>query len=96
MNRKTIKDRTGAYHVTLPIRLVEEFDELLSYKASRSKAIAYLMRKHMDDDVVDIGSMEKRAIVIALMNRIDSNSAEYVMLGVIKDIFTSSGDPSSS
>jgi metal-responsive CopG/Arc/MetJ family transcriptional regulator len=95
MNRKTIKTRTGAYHVTLPIRLVEEFDESLSFKASRSKMIANLMRNYIEGDQRHIGSMTKKQIVIALMNQVDSNSAEYIMLDVLKDVFTYD-DPSSS
>jgi len=96
MNRKTIKTRTGAYHVTLPIRLVEEFDELLSFKSSRSKMIANLMKNYLEGDQRHIGSMTKKEIVVALMNQVEPISAEFVMLGVLKDVFTYDDDPSSS
>jgi metal-responsive CopG/Arc/MetJ family transcriptional regulator len=95
MNRKTIKTRTGAYHVTLPIRLVEEFDESLSFKQSRSRMIAKLIENYLEGDQINIGSMTKKQIVIALMNQVDSSSAEYIMLDVLKDVFTYD-DPSSS
>ena len=96
MNRKTIKTRTGAYHVTLPIRLVEEFDEALSFKASRSKMIANLMKNYLEGDQRHIGSMTKKQIVISLMNQIESNSTEFMMLALLKEAFTYDDDPSSS
>lgn len=89
MNRKTIKTRTGAYHVTLPIRLVEEFDEMLSYKASRSKMIANLMKNYLEGDQRHIGSMTKKEIIVALMNQVEPVSTEFVMLGILKEAFTS-------
>ena len=85
MNRKTIKTRTGAYHVTLPIRLVEEFDELLSFKASRSKAIAYLMRNYIDDDGIPIDMMETRQILAAAMARFEPHSFEWITLKTMVD-----------
>jgi metal-responsive CopG/Arc/MetJ family transcriptional regulator len=85
MNRKTIKTRTGAYHVTLPIRLVEEFDELLSFKASRSKAIAYLMRRHIDNDETGVGMMDTKNIIVACMARFKPQSHEWLTLKMIYD-----------
>jgi hypothetical protein len=96
MNRKTIKTRTGAYHVTLPIRLVEEFDELLSYKASRSKAIAYLMRNHVDNDGIPIIMMETRQILAAAMARFKPHSFEWITLKTMIDSISLNDDPSSS
>ncbi len=96
MNRKTIKTRTGAYHVTLPIRLVEEFDELLSFKASRSKAIAYLMRKHIEDGP-DVGMMETKNVLASLMTRFEPGTYEWNTLKVMYDTIVSlNDDPSSS
>jgi metal-responsive CopG/Arc/MetJ family transcriptional regulator len=96
MNRKTIKTRTGAYHVTLPIRLVEEFDELLSFKASRSKAIAYLMRKHLDNDETDVGMMETKNVLAALMTRFKSGTYEWNTLKVMYDTISRKHDEQSS
>jgi len=89
MNRKTIKTRTGAYHVTLPIRLVEDFDETLSFKQSRSRMIAKLIENYLEGDQINIGSMTKKSIVVALMNQVEPVSSEFVMLGILKEIFTS-------
>lgn len=86
--RKTIKTRTGAYHVTLPIRLVEEFDETLSFKASRSRMIAKLMQNYLEGDQRHIGSMTKKEIIVSLMNQVEPVSTEFVMLGILKEAFT--------
>ena len=85
MNRKTIKTRTGAYHVTLPMRLVEEFDELLSFKASRSKAIAYLMRKHVDQDGVTVTLMTTKQVLAVAMERFEPFSFERITLQAMFD-----------
>ena len=89
MNRKSSKTRTAAYHVTLPIRLVEDFDETLSFKQSRSRMIAKLIENYLEGDQINIGSMTKKAIVVALMNQVEPYSAEYTMLSVLKEVFTS-------
>ena len=94
--RKTIKTRTGAYHVTLPIRLVEEFDELLDYKASRSKAIAYLMRNHIEDGGIPIDMMETRQILAAGMARFEPHSFEWITLKAMIDSISQKPDEQSS
>jgi len=96
VNRKTIKTRTGAYHVTLPIRLVEEFDELLSFKASRSKAIAYLMRKHLDSEENDVGMMDTKNVLAACMARFKPQSHEWMTLKLMFDTISQKHDEQSS
>ena len=96
MNRKTNKTRTAAYHVSLPIRLVEEFDELLSFKASRSKAIAYLMRNHVDDAGIPINMMETQQILAAAMARYPPHSFEWITLKAMIDSIFQMRDEQSS
>ena len=96
MNRKTIKTRTGAYHVTLPIRLVEEFDELLSFKASRSKAIANLIRIYLEEDITPVGMMTDRQILAAGMARFKPHSFEWITLRAMIDSISQKHDEQSS
>jgi metal-responsive CopG/Arc/MetJ family transcriptional regulator len=96
MNRKTIKTRTGAYHVTLPIRLVEEFDELLSYKSSRSRTIASLMRIYLDGDATPVQMMSDRQILAVLMSRFEPHSFQWNTFKAMIDSISSNDDPSSS
>ena len=96
MNRKTIKTRTGAYHVTLPIRLVEEFDEMLSFKASRSKAIANLIRIYLNEDITPVGMMTDRQLIAALMARFEPNSFQYDLLYSMSQSISQKHDEQSS
>lgn len=96
MNRKTIKTRTGAYHVTLPIRLVEEFDEMLSFKASRSKAIANLMRIYLTEDITPVGMMTDRQVLSAALNRFKPHSFEWITLKAMIDSISQKHDGQSS
>tara|TARA_R110002096_G_scaffold394400_1_gene589713 strand:- start:304 stop:570 length:267 start_codon:yes stop_codon:yes gene_type:complete len=80
MNRKTIKTRTGAYHVTLPMRLVEEFDSVLGFKDSRSKRIALLMSNYMNrqDDHLDL--MTSIEILERFQYRFKKDSSEDILV----------------
>ena len=60
-----------AIHVSIPVRLLEDFDELLSFKASRSKAISHLMRKYVDGEYSDTPMMSSRKLMAMLTNRDD-------------------------
>ena len=85
MNRKTIKTRTGAYHVTLPIRLVEEFDELLDYKQSRSRLIAHLMQGYVDGDNNPLATCHESQLLAILLSRFDQSSFEWKTLKTMFD-----------
>tara|TARA_R110000823_G_C15516530_1_gene455029 strand:+ start:191 stop:457 length:267 start_codon:yes stop_codon:yes gene_type:complete len=88
MNRKTIKTRTGAYHVTLPIRLVERFDQSLAFKASRSKTIARLIDAYLDGSEIPVSAMTATQLIAAAMAQLDRNSTEYIMLETVHGIIS--------
>ena len=79
MNRKTIKTRTGAYHVTLPIRLVEEFDETLAFKESRSAKIARLMQVYVQNEGGTLYDYSVLEIMEYLQYQFDKDSPEDVL-----------------
>jgi metal-responsive CopG/Arc/MetJ family transcriptional regulator len=70
MKRRS-KTKFTQIHVSIPVRLLEDFDELLSFKASRSKAISHLMRKHIDGAYDDTPMMTSRQLMAMLTNRND-------------------------
>jgi len=96
MKRKTIKTRTGAYHVTLPIRLVEEFDESLDYKQSRSKLIADLMQSFVDGKYVPITTLTTQQLLAACMARFEPGSLEAKTLETIFETIFQKHDEQSS
>jgi metal-responsive CopG/Arc/MetJ family transcriptional regulator len=80
MNRKTSKTGTKGVHITLPIRMCDEFDEKVGYKNSRSAKIAQLMgdwvRGH-DDPLDDYACIE---ILEHLQYRYEKDSSEDILI----------------
>ena len=71
MTARRSKTKYTQIHVSIPVRLLEDFDELLSFKASRSKAIAHLMKKHIDGGYDGTPMMTSRQLMAMLTNRDD-------------------------
>jgi len=87
MKRRTNR-RTIPVHVTIPVRLLEDLDETLSFKQSRSRIITKLIENYLEGDQIHIGSMTKRQIVINLINQTDPESSEYVLLTSLLQILS--------
>ena len=75
-------------HVSIPVRVLEDLDDTLDYNQSRSRIISKLIENYLEGDQINIGSMTKKQIVINLMSQVDSNTAEYVMLQALLQIFS--------
>jgi len=87
MKRRTNR-RTAPVHVTIPVRLLEDLDETLSFNQSRSRIITKLIENYLEGDQIHIGSMTKRQIVINLINQTDPESSEYILLNSLLQIFS--------
>ena len=96
MNRKTIKTRTGAYHVTLPIRLVEEFDNVLSFKESRSKRIALLMTNYLAREDSNLQMMTSYEVFEFMQYRFKKDSPEDVLIQSLIRLTSQKPDEQSS
>lgn len=55
MKRRT-KTRTAPIHITIPVRILEDFDATLRFNQSRSKKITMLMAQSLLGDTVDLYS----------------------------------------
>jgi len=55
MKRRT-KQRMTAIHVSIPVRILEDFDQDLKFNQSRSKKITMLMAQSLLGDVIDLYS----------------------------------------
>lgn len=86
MKRRS-KIKYSAIHVSIPTRLLEDFDELLAYNASRSKIITHLMRKHMEGEYDDTPLMTSRQLMAMLTNRDD---VDDLVKQFLRQILTSS------
>jgi len=87
MKRRS-KTKFTQIHVSIPVRTLEDFDETLDFNQSRSRMISKMIENYLEGDQINIGSMTKKQIVISLMNQVDSNTAEYVMLQTLLQIFS--------
>ena len=85
MSARRTKVHYKAIHVSIPVRLLEDFDELLSFKASRSKAISHLMRKHVDGSYDDTPMMTSRQLMAMLSNR---NDVDDLLKALLLQILT--------
>jgi metal-responsive CopG/Arc/MetJ family transcriptional regulator len=79
MKRRS-KTKFTQIHVSIPVRVLEDLDQSLAFNQSRSRIITKLIMNYLEGDQVNIGSMTKRQIIIALMNQIDSDSPQYILL----------------
>lgn len=71
MKRRT-KQRMTAIHVSIPVRLLEDFDETLSFTQSRSAAISNLIKKELqEENIQGISDASTRQLMAALSSRED-------------------------
>ena len=50
MTARRVKQRFTQIHVSIPVRLLEDFDDTLQFKQSRSKLISTLIKNHLEGD----------------------------------------------
>lgn len=70
MKRRS-KQRMTAIHVSIPVRLLEDFDETLGFTQSRSAKIAALITRELSSDSQGIAEASTRRLMAALSNRDD-------------------------
>ena len=86
MKRRS-KTKFTQIHVSIPVRLLEDFDETLSFRQSRSRIISKLVENYLEGDQIHIGSMTKKQIVVSLLNQVNPDSPEYILLNSLLQIF---------
>jgi metal-responsive CopG/Arc/MetJ family transcriptional regulator len=74
------KKPTRPIHVTLPIRLLEDFDETLRYNQSRSAKIAALITRELNSDNQVISEASTRQLMAAITARDDCENTLKVLL----------------
>jgi len=67
-------------HVSIPVRLLEDFDETIGYDHSRSKKIAWLIHNHLNDDGKMIQDTSTRQLMAAITARDDCDNTLRVLL----------------
>ena len=70
MKRRS-KTKFTQIHVSVPVRLLEDFDETLRFNQSRSAMIANLIQQHLAVDNATIQTSTTRQLIAALHARDD-------------------------
>jgi len=89
MNRRT-KQPNRPIHITLPHHLIESFDNVLSFKESRSKKIAMLMKNYLAREDSNLQLMTTLEVLEFIQFRFKKNSPEDVLIQTLLQILTSS------
>lgn len=72
MSKRRTKQRMTAIHISIPVRLLEDFDETLSFSQSRSAKISTLIKKELDGDMHQgVSEASTRQLMAALHSRDD-------------------------
>ena len=69
-----------AIHVSVPVKLLQEFDETIGYHHSRSKKISQLMEHHLTTDGMLIADASSRQLMAVLHGRDDVDDTMKILL----------------
>jgi len=67
-------------HVSIPVRLLEDFDETIAFNHSRSKRIAALIENDLDGGRALVHEATTRQLMHVLSNRDDLDATMKVLL----------------
>lgn len=85
MKRRT-KSRTAPIHVTIPVRLLEDFDETLRFNQSRSAKITALIQAELNSEPsFTIADASTRQLMAALHARDD---VDMLMKSLLLQVLT--------
>ena len=84
MKRRT-KQRMTAIHVSIPVRLLEDFDETLSFAQSRSAKISRLIADSLNGPSTSVGEATTRQLMAALHARDD---VDLLMKSLLLQVLT--------
>lgn len=83
MKRRS-KQRMTAIHVSIPVALLQDFDETIGYHHSRSRKISQLMRNHLTTDGMLIADASSRQLMAALHARDDvDETMKHLLLQIL-------------
>ena len=86
MSKRRTKQRMTAIHVSIPVRLLEDFDETLSFTQSRSAKISSLIKQAVEgEDYQSISETSTRQLMAALSDRDD---VDMLMKSLLLQILT--------
>lgn len=79
MNRRS-KVPSRPIHISLPHHLIESFDNVLTFKESRSKKIAMLMKNYLNREDSNLQLMTTLEVLEFIQYRFSKDSPEDVLI----------------
>ncbi len=86
MSARRTKTKFTQIHVSIPVRLLEDFDDTLNYNQSRSKLISTLMKNHINNDDSELYVYEPIELIEFLQYKFTRGSPEDVLIESILKI----------
>ena len=85
---KRSSKKTIPVHVTIPVRTLEDLDETLSYKQSRSKLITQLIQNHLKSNTESLQQFSTLELLEHIQFRFDKDSSEDVVIASLLQILS--------
>jgi len=80
MSARRTKTKFTQIHVSIPVRLLEDLDEVLDFHQSRSRVISNLIETYLIGDTLSIMNMTTRQVMTALTAREDIDETLRLLL----------------
>jgi len=82
------KTKFTQIHVSVPVNLLVEFDQVLSFKESRSKKISMLMKNYLAREDSNLQMMTTVEVLEFMQYRFRKNSPEDVLIQSLLQILS--------
>jgi len=80
VSARRTKTKFTQIHVSIPVRLLEDFDEMLTFNQSRSKLISKLIENYVKDDGSELYVYEPLELIEFLQYKFTRGSPEDVLI----------------
>jgi metal-responsive CopG/Arc/MetJ family transcriptional regulator len=88
MTARRSKTKFTQIHVSVPVNLLVEFDNVLSFKESRSKKISMLMKNYLAREDSNLQMMTTVEVLEFMQYRFRKNSPEDVLIQSLLQILS--------
>jgi metal-responsive CopG/Arc/MetJ family transcriptional regulator len=88
MTARRSKTKFTQIHVSVPVNLLVEFDQVLSFKESRSKKISMLMKNYLAREDSNLQMMTTVEVLEFMQYRFRKNSPEDVLIQSLLQILS--------
>ena len=88
MSARRTKTKYTQIHVSIPVRLLEDFDEMLNFNQSRSAKISDLMKNYVENDHSELYVYEPLELIEFLQYKFERGSPEDVLIESLLKILT--------